>query len=148
MFLFLYQPLGGGQTMIRFHFRTIYDRQAFAIVFAILRLHFTISVDWSRRNQFELGLYSNRSRLLAWESYIVFNTGKAYTDHVGRKVRRFALAFWHSDHYVLLARRIAERMPWLAEYSYEEPDPENDGFTILVPPSGRIKPFGWATLKV
>lgn len=137
--------------MIRFHFRTIYDRQAFAIVFAILRLHFTISVDWSRRNQFELGLYSNRSRLLAWESYIVFNTGKAYTQqYTNRKIHRFAIAFWHSDHYVLLARRLSMRFPWLAEYTYEMPggEIEGQGVTLMAPPSGRIKPFGWATLKV
>ena len=60
--------------------------------------------------------------------------------------RRFGIHALHTDHYVLLAERLAKHFPWLAEVRYFMPEGEieGQGFTLMENPAGRIKPFGWA----
>ena len=135
--------------MIRFLRPYPFDKRAIALVIAILRLQFSLVLDWSHTNRIMLTLYSNRSRLQAWESYIILNTGPAYQEDYGpyiHRVRRFGIHALHSDHYVVLAEKLANRYPWLAEVRYFMPEGEieGQGFTLMENPIGRIKPFGWA----
>ncbi|MFN8466219.1 MAG: hypothetical protein U0X20_11750 [Caldilineaceae bacterium] len=135
--------------MIRFLHPYPFDKRAIALVIAILRLQFSIVLDWSNDNRLKLTLYSNRSRLQAWESYLNINTGPAITENYWgftRTVRRFGIYSSHTDHYVLLAERLAKHFPWLAEMEYPLPEGEieGQGFTLMENPKGRIKPLGWA----
>jgi hypothetical protein len=134
--------------MLRIQFLNPYDRRAIALFVAIHHLQFSLGIDASRPHQLELLYHSPRTRLYAWESYVVFNIDHTYRNHAGRTIRRFAPAFWHSDHYVLLACWIARRLPLLAEYRCQVADPADDGVTLLIPPAGRIKPFGWQHLHI
>ena len=136
--------------MIRFFFPYPFEKRAIAIAIAILWLRFSMTADWSAPNEVHFHLHSNRSRLQAWESYLYLNLGPARTETLWwgetRTVRRFGINTWHSDHYVLLAEKLARRFPWLAEMRYPMPEGEieGQGFTLMENPLGRIKPFGWA----
>lgn len=135
--------------MIRFYFLTPYDHRTVCVSINILRLAFSLSLDWAIKGQIILTLHSNRSRLEAWQSYIAIHTGPAITEEywgVTRTVRRFGIYLFHSDHYVLLAEKLAKRFPWLAEVRYPMPEGEieGQGFALIEWPLGRIKPFGWA----
>lgn len=135
--------------MIRFYFLTPYDHRTICVSIHILALQFSLSLDWAIKGQIILTLHSNRSRLESWQSYLVIHTGPAVTEEywgVTRTVRRFGIYTWHTDHYVLLAEKLARRCPWLAEVRYPMPEGEieGQGFTLMENPVGRIKPFGWA----
>ncbi len=134
--------------MIRFFFPYPFDKRAITIAVSILRLQFSMLADWSAPKEIHFHLYHNRSRLQAWESYLYINLGPAHTEEywgVTRTVRRFGINMFHSDHYVLLAEKLAKRWPWLAEVRYPMPEGEieGQGFALIEWPLGRIKPFGW-----
>ena len=134
--------------MFRFYFLSPYDHRTICLAVHILRLQFSLSLDWAIKGQLIFTLHSNRSPMLAWQSYIVIHTGPAVTENyygITRTVRRFGLYSFHSDHYVLLAEKLAKRYPWLAEVRYPMPEGEieGQGFALIEWPLGRIKPFGW-----
>lgn len=127
--------------MIRFYFIShciIYDLLTIPLPFKKLYLSFTL--DLSVERYVTLQINTGNGRLLLWESYITINIGHPYMVDYGPNphyVRRFAITDLHSDHYVRLARWLAQRCPWLAEYKCTDSDGYMNYFI------GRIKPFNW-----
>ena len=121
-----------------------------ALLVAIRRLSFSLSID-KPFDLLEITLHTSRSPLLTWQSSLQINAGQPfYDDWQERTIRRFAIASLHSDHYVLLARRLAQRFPWLAEYREATTGymPTIRGvLPTTIPAHGRIRPFAWDYLS-